>query len=65
MKTIGIDEIVNRLMRGRGRLITTIAPDPLADDSNDANNPRLRMEYDAAGRKVDWNIQDNIEGLSE
>lgn len=35
-----------------GKLIETVYPDAVADDGNEANNPRIRFDYDAAGRKV-------------
>ena len=35
-----------------GRLIETVHPDAVADDGNDANNPKTTITYDAAGRKV-------------
>lgn len=35
-----------------GRLTATVYPDPETDDGNDANNPRVSMEYDPAGRKT-------------
>jgi len=35
-----------------GRLKATVYPDPVADDGDDSNNPRTRMEYDPGGRKV-------------
>jgi RHS repeat-associated protein len=35
-----------------GRLIETIHPDPGSDDGDDSNNPRTRVQLDAAGRKI-------------
>jgi len=35
-----------------GRLTETIHPDVATDDGNDANNPRTRITYDGAGRKI-------------
>jgi RHS repeat-associated protein len=35
-----------------GKLTETIYPDPISEDADETNNPRTKMEYDAAGRKI-------------
>lgn len=35
-----------------GRLLATVYPDPITDDGDDSNNPRVQTEYDKAGRKT-------------
>jgi len=37
---------------GAGRMIETIYPDPEIADTDDTNNPRVKVGYDVVGRKV-------------
>jgi RHS repeat-associated protein len=50
--TDALGRTIKYVYDGAGRMIETIYPDPVTADSDDTNNPRMKIGYDAVGRKV-------------